>query len=93
MIGIDREQLARDLARQVVKVTFRKRDGELREMKCTLNADRIAAADRIPKGATDVVKAAIAEQSIMRVLDVELGEWRAFTLANVEALEVVEKIV
>ena len=93
MIGIDRETLARDLGRNIVKVTFRKKDGEIREMNCTLNETAIIAADRVPKGTKDVIKSAIMDEKVMRVLDVDLGEWRGFIFDNVEKVEHVEKIV
>lgn len=91
MNGDFRQYMIDNLRRNVCKVTFRKKDGDQRIMKCTLRSDLIEAADRVPKGVDNVADAAekaTQDENIIRVLDTEKGEWRGFIIANIEEFEV-----
>lgn len=59
-----------------VKVQFVKKDGSVRDMDCTLNADVINADEKLqPSVGNDNVP---THPNLMRVVDVQKGEWRSF---------------
>ena len=64
-----------------VTVSFTKKDGEFRQMKCTLS-EGLIPADKLPKG-TGKKKVSEASQS---VFDVNKQEWRSFIWSNVQAV-------
>lgn len=64
-----------------VTITFVKKDGTDRVMKCTLREDLIPA-DKSPKGST---KAQPKES--LAVFDKELSDWRSFRFDSIKKVE------
>jgi len=64
-------------------VTFTKKDGTERAMRCTLVEGRIPA-DKIPKTATE---GSTSAGSAVRVFDTEKSEWRSFRWDSVTKVE------
>jgi hypothetical protein len=61
-------------------VKFHKKDGELRNMPCTLEAKRIPQENQ-PKGTTKLKPVANTES--VRVFVTDINEWRSFKVDNV----------
>lgn len=65
-------------------ITFTKVDGTERVMKCTLEADKLPPVvikeDSKPRKQSDSTKA-------LRVFDLEIKEWRSFTIKNIKRIE------
>lgn len=65
-------------------ITFTKVDGTERVMKCTLEADKlppvVVKEDAKPRKQSDSTKA-------LRVFDLEVKEWRSFTIKNIKRIE------
>lgn len=74
-------ELLNQLSSSVATVTFTKKDGSLRTMKCTRSLDAIPAEHQ-PKGETQIVT---EDTDNIRVFDVEANGWRSF---NFSALKV-----
>jgi hypothetical protein len=75
------ETLKDCIDKQLIEVTFRKKDGEIRAMTCTTNLDLI------PPSAWPKNKVAISEatkERTMRVYDLNVQGWRSFVLDNVQ---------
>jgi hypothetical protein len=73
--------LMKSLAEGVVTVTFTKKDGTDRVMKCTRSSNLIPT-DHQPKGETQVVT---EETDNIRVFDVEAQGWRSFNFTTLKA--------
>jgi hypothetical protein len=81
------------LRHDVCYIEFTKKDGTTRKMYATLRKDLIEEADRVPKGLAEGEDPAIAAvpgpgESVLRVLDTDLGEWRGFIIDNVTDFKV-----
>lgn len=75
--------LKNKLREGLVTVTFKKVNGDLRVMKCTLSRD-VIPADLSPKG-----KVSISEDSkTIRVYDVTAKGWRSFLFENITEISV-----
>lgn len=73
-------ELKAKLSEGVVKVTFKKVNGDLRIMDCTTKADLI------PPPTTPAKPVQVSEETkerVVRVYDVNANGWRSFVLANV----------
>lgn len=66
------------LHNNVVTVTFNKKDGDVRVMKCTLQPELLPEVV-LKEGATERKQSTTS----MRVFDVGINEWRAFITRNV----------
>ncbi len=79
---VSKEHLKELLQNQEVKVTFKKKDGSIREMCCTLNEKLIQPYERkensTPKRQND---------EVLPVFDTEKNEWRSFRLDSIEKIE------
>ena len=73
-LGILHDENAKDLC-----ITFTKKDGTVRDMRCTLSAGRIPA-DKTP---TNEGKSSQTSGSAVRVFDTEKQEWRSFRWESV----------
>ena len=63
-------------------VEFKKADGSIRVMNCTLEADKLPKVE-LKEGA----KPRKESTTSMRVFDLEKNEWRSFTIKNVKRVE------
>jgi hypothetical protein len=68
------------LKTEVVHLEFMKKDGTLREMKCTLNENKIPEASR-PKGSGKS-----QNNDSIAVFDIVKQEWRSFRFDSVKQL-------
>lgn len=66
----------------VATVTFTKKDGTDRVMKCTLNPDQLPA---VP--VTEGKKARKVNEDVIAVYDVESKGWRSFTIKSVKTVQ------
>ena len=65
-----------------VTITFTKKDGTERVMKCTLNPDWLPKVE--PKIVTEDKKPRKESTTSMRVFDLEKNEWRSFTIKSIK---------
>lgn len=65
----------------VINLTFKKKDGSIREMRATLKEDLVSSYER----KTDRVKKTSNE--VMAVFDVDLQEWRSFRINSITQIE------
>ena len=77
---MDAQQLRKELSSRVVIVTFKKKDGDVREMHCTTNLGSIPEAAH-PKGVAAISEEAKA--SSIRAFDVKAQGWRSFLVGNI----------
>jgi hypothetical protein len=77
--GLLRSPNAKDLC-----ITFTKKDGTERSMRCTLVESRIPQ-DKTPK--SEQTPASQTSGSAVRVFDTELNEWRSFRWDSVTKVE------
>jgi hypothetical protein len=81
MFTILREDLAAILRNSVAVVTFVKKNGELRKMKCTLKEDVLP----------DLVGTKRKRNyDVLPVWDLEKNAWRSFRLDSIENVEVID---
>ena len=66
----------------VATVTFTKKDGTDRVMKCTLNPDQLPAAQ-----ITEGKKERKVNEDVIAVYDVESKGWRSFTIKSVKTVQ------
>jgi hypothetical protein len=76
--------LLRDANAKNLCVTFTKKDGTERAMRCTLAESRIPA-DKVPKGSEEATSQTTG--SAVRVFDTEVNEWRSFRWDSVTKVE------
>ena len=81
MNNFNREDIVSKLRRGVVKVNFTKKNGEMRDMKCTL-ASTLIPQEMQPKGELSNIT-----ESVIRAYDVNATGWRSFAVANINSIE------
>jgi hypothetical protein len=72
-----RENIIEILSNKVGVVTFTKKDGNDRVMRCTL-LESMIPSDKAPKGTGSV------NDAVVPVFDLDLGEWRSFRIDSVK---------
>jgi len=93
--GVDPESIMKEpefaefmrgyLAENTAVVTFTKKDGTSRVMRCTRDSSVIPLA-KLPK--EDPAKSAKAPTGdAVQAFDLDLGEWRAFNTSNITRIE------
>lgn len=75
---MDKTELLNALSEQELTVTFTKKDGSERVMKCTRNLS-VIPTDMQPKGTMQSVE----ESDNIKVFDTEQQGWRSFNFASV----------
>jgi len=78
---INRTSVVEMLRQGIVNIKFTKKNGDVRNMKCTLVSAFIPEEKRA-RGVLGPV-----DESVVRVYDVDSDGWRSFTLANVLMIE------
>ena len=78
---MNRDNVVEMLRKGVVNVKFTKKNGDIRDMKCTLLQSSIPQ-EKQAKGTLGPV-----DESVVRVYDVATDGWRSFVLANVLNVE------
>jgi len=84
IVGTDpefQEWLKGRLREGVVTITFTKKNGDERVMKCTLNGEQLP---QIQKEATEVSEVRQTSNTSLAVFDVEAQGWRAFKWESVK---------
>lgn len=76
-----KESIATLLRSHDCTVTFIKKDGTVREMKCTLRADVAIPYEK----KTDRVRE--AKEDILPVWDLEADAWRSITVSTIQSIE------
>jgi len=66
-------------------ITFKKADGSMRVMKCTLESKDLPPVVPLAEGKTP--RKETTSTKALRVFDLELKEWRSFTTKNVQRIE------
>ena len=69
----------------VVTITFTKKNGDERVMKCTLNAEQLP---QIQKEATEVSEVRQTSNTSLAVFDVETQGWRSFKWDSVKQVDI-----
>lgn len=74
-----RDWLRELLRTETVCLTFEKKDGTIREMRCTLSESKLPISEK---------ERGVAKQndSSMPVFDLDKGEWRAFRFDSIKTL-------
>lgn len=73
------EEIKQILKENICYVTFTKKDGTKRDMKCTLNSERIPT-EKQPKNTEKVKK---QSKDVIPVFDLDKNEWRSFNIDSV----------
>lgn len=76
-----RTDIVDKLKQGVIRVNFTKKDGEVRDMKCTLVSSLIPQ-EMQPKSELNNIT-----ESVIRAYDVNANGWRSFVVANVNSVE------
>lgn len=77
-----REFILKDLRKGIVGFTFKKKNGDLREMKATL-VNRVMPENKIPQ--SDYNSALVKEnKEVIRCFDVDIKDWRSFRIDSLE---------
>lgn len=76
---VPKEQFLNSLRSGKVQLTFKKKDGSIREMLATLDVDYIAEHDGTPKAPVIQTE----EQPTFRVFDCNINEWRSVIFENI----------
>ena len=76
-----RDQIVKKLKTGEVIVTFTKKDGTERVMKCTLKEDLVPSSELESKGRKPNLE-------ILSVWDLEKDAWRSFRLDSIKTVEV-----
>ena len=73
------------LKNEIVTITFTKKDGTEREMRCTLKQTLLPLAEVVESTEEDKPKRAKSETSIA-VYDLDVEGWRAFSIDSVKTI-------
>jgi len=71
----------------VVNIKFRKKDGSVRVMKCTLNFERIPKPDRPKSVDLPRILKLISKSKILHVYDLDKKGWRSVPFETTDWLE------
>ena len=80
-----KELLKAKLNENEVGITFTKRDGSERVMRCTLSAARIPG-EQLPQGTGDTSSAKTFSTEALRVFDTEKVAWRSFRFDSIKSV-------
>ena len=84
-ISENKELVVSKLKQDVCTVTFEKKDGTTRKMKCTLNANLIPTTLEIDEGRVKQTRA--KNPDVLPVYDIEAAGWRSFRWDSVIEFE------
>lgn len=89
---VSKEELRRDLACKTLSITFIKKDGTERVMKCTLSPSllpEIVRVEKIDESGKVIVKARKINEDIQNVYDLDNNAWKSFRLDSITNVETV----
>jgi hypothetical protein len=82
---MDKYELKQQLQGGIATVTFEKKDGSMRTMRCTLLAEYLPA----PTGPQLLTESTRQESDqVLSVWDIENGGWRSFRLDSIKSITV-----
>lgn len=88
------EQEILDLLNQsVCEVTFKKVDGEIRVMQCTLKEDLLPVKVKTVLTEDTVVKPRVKPPGVVSAWSLDRGDWRSFRVNNVISVVKIDEIV
>jgi len=70
-----------------VNIRFKKQDGSIRIMKCTLNFDKIPDSKKPKSVNIEKILKLLKDNKIIHVFDLEKNDWRSVPFQKVEWLE------
>lgn len=79
--------------KEIVLVRFTKKDGTIRDMKCTVNFNIIPPNKRPKEVNFKKVLQQLVKNKILHLFDVEKQEWRSVPLDKVLLLQVKDKVL
>lgn len=87
-----RDSILENLRNNICVITFIKKDGSQRQMKCTLHASQLPAPkEPLKEVIVEAPKPATQEDQI-RVFDLEVNAWRSFVLGNFIGIHAIENL-
>jgi len=79
------------LAEDILLVTFTKKNGDLREMYCTLQDEFVPEHKKYFSDKITRREATSAGHEVLAVFDMEKADWRSFRMDSIAALEIVRE--
>ncbi len=86
----DRDQLALNLKEWIATVSFEKKDGTIRELRCTLNSKYLPEV--IVEETEEVKKTRKKNDNVLSVWDLENEGWRSFRIDSVKYIRYEEAV-
>ena len=86
----EREQLKTNLKEWIATVAFEKKDGTLRELRCTLNSKYLPEQEVLEEG--EVKKTRAVNDKVLSVWDLDNEGWRSFRLDSVKYIRYEEAV-
>ena len=83
-----RDYLKSMLAEDILRVTFTKKNGDSREMYCTLQAEFIPEHKKYFSENTSIRKKSL---EVLAAFDMEKADWRSFRMDSITAFEIVRE--
>jgi len=87
LIPQDKQQLRGLLQSGVSEVFFKKRDGSIRQMVCTLDPTQLPITEQVKKitsaASADSGEESPAQQNVLAVWDLEKMAWRSFRINSI----------
>ena len=87
---ITKEEMLESLQSSVNMVTFTKKDGTIRDMKCTLVSSYLPVKEEVASNSTTKSPRTPSSTDSISVYDIENNGWRAFNLSNVISYSTIE---
>jgi|TARA_R110000803_G_scaffold93027_1_gene160538 hypothetical protein len=84
-----REDIKTVLTENVAEITFTKKDGTERLMKCTLKSDIVPERDVVGVIGKVEEKTRVVNTEVLPVWDIVKSAWRSFRVDSVKAIKVV----
>jgi hypothetical protein len=94
-VGFDdptrKAEVKEDLQKHIMEVSFTKKDGEKREMTCTLATEAIPI-ERRPKPLAEGEEPKIKNPDLQSVWDIKAEGWRSFFWSRVTSIKIADNI-
>jgi len=85
-----REEMVNSLKEKTCRVVFKKVDGSIRQMKCTLQTDQLPLTEE--RRASESISRTVS-QDVIPVWDLGKESWRSFRVASVIDFEILEETI
>lgn len=84
--NMSRDQLKRRLKNVVATITFDKKDGTLRQMRCTLKENYLPSLTIASEETEGVLSIRKENFDILPVWDIDNGGWRSFRMDSIKSV-------